>query len=234
MDLLTMSPLTTSGDDNTTTYTVKSTASIYINPLDLSHSAKLAETSKYIGVILPIMLILGTIGNILSIVVLWKRKALNKNTTTIYLLTLAVIDELVLLTGVLKFWCQIAFNFDIRNYHTFGCKFYEFLIYALFMFEAWVLVNLTLERLVAVYIPHKSKILFTKSKAVIGLVITMIPIIAFNCHFFWTIKVHHHNPGTPFYFKTCRVSHPKYSYFNNVTFQRITLALSCAIPFTVE
>ena len=220
---------TTFGGDSITAHTT----TIYINPFDLFRSVRYQWSLDIIAIILPIMLIFGTIGNILSIVVLWKREALNKNTTTIYLICLAVIDEFVLLTGLLKFWCDVAFNLDIRLFHSFGCQFYEFFIYALFMFEPWVLVNLTLEKLVAVYVPHKSKILFTNTKAVIGLIVTLIPVIVYNCHFFLTVKVHHHNAGTPFYFKTCDVSDPKYSYFNNVTFQRITLALGCAIPFTV-
>ncbi len=51
----------------------------------------------------PVLIIIGTVGNLLSAVVML-RQNLRKCTTSLYLLVLAVVDTLVLYTGLLRHW----------------------------------------------------------------------------------------------------------------------------------
>ena len=58
------------------------------------------------------------------------------------------------------------------------------------MTEAWVLVNMNLERLFAVFMPLKVKIYFTKNRAGLGLILTVLGVLALNLVYIPTMKVH--------------------------------------------
>ena len=76
----------------------------------------------------PILIIFGSIGNTLSIVVL-TRKSMRNSTTTLYLTFLAFSDILVLYTGLLRQWIFYVFEYDIRIVSEVGCKIHLCLVY---------------------------------------------------------------------------------------------------------
>ena len=61
----------------------------------------------------PILLVFGTCGNVLSIVVL-TGKSIRKSTTGLYLIVLTFSDLAVLYTGLLRQWIIYLFEFDVR------------------------------------------------------------------------------------------------------------------------
>lgn len=69
----------------------------------------------------PTLLVVGTMGIITSIVVLC-RKQLRKARSTVFLLALSIVDELVLCTGLLRCWILYLKDYDIRNYDPLVCK----------------------------------------------------------------------------------------------------------------
>ena len=122
-------------DDVVATEAAKPGRIIYTSPLHLNSEA-LDMLYKSITYIVPIMLFFGTIGNVLAFLILWRRKALNKNTTTVYLLTLAVIDQLLISTGLLQFWYMATFNVDLRNTSSASCTTFQCFLYSLFICES--------------------------------------------------------------------------------------------------
>ena len=205
---------------------------VYYNPLDVSKSMEWKILNDCIIYIAPILIFFGTFGNILSFIILWKRKDLN--TTTVYLLTLAVLDQIILSYALVHFWINHTFpGTDYKLISHGGCVLTHFVVHTLFICESWVLVNLTLERLVAVYLPHKSKIIFTKRKAAIGLVLTFIPIIALNLHWFFTSELYILNAGTPYEFRICAISDWKHVYWMREVWPMIYLMVQSAIPFSM-
>ena len=134
----------------------------------------------------PILLVVGTVGNALVVLVVLGRGAMRATTTSIYMVALAVLDTLLLYVGLLPYWIYFRCDVDWYSLHTSSCKALLFLLYLLVHLEAWVLVNLTMERLVAVLSPHKVKIYFSKTNAVIGLTVTTLAIMTLDLHFLWT------------------------------------------------
>ncbi|XP_045160175.2 cysteinyl leukotriene receptor 1-like [Mercenaria mercenaria] len=119
-------------------------------------------------VISPIIMVWGTVGNILIFIVLLRQK--NKiSSTALYLMALAVSDTIVLYTGPLRQWMKQTWNYDIRWQTDAGCKFQVYLTYASLHCSSWLLVAVTLERAVSVVFPHKVRIVSTKRTAMIAI-----------------------------------------------------------------
>ena len=134
----------------------------------------------------PILIVSGTIGNILSFaVMLWKK--IRHTTTSLYLCVLAVVDTAVLYTGLFMSWYRINLNgYDVTHWDGFACKFFVFFLNGLQQFDSWILVSVTLERVCAVFLPHKHKEIFTKKVATVCLIIQALVIITMNNHVFYT------------------------------------------------
>ncbi|KAI8777687.1 growth hormone secretagogue receptor type 1, partial [Biomphalaria glabrata] len=63
-------------------------------------------------VLSPILLTLGTVGNIMTIVV-WSRRDMRSSQATVYLIALSVADILVLNAGLLRHFIREICGFDI-------------------------------------------------------------------------------------------------------------------------
>ncbi|CAH1782406.1 unnamed protein product [Owenia fusiformis] len=124
---------------------------------------------KYIP---PILIIIGLFGNIMTIFVL-ARSRLKYTSCSRYLILLSASDSIILLIGLGHFWLTFAFQTDIRNLYPWMCKVQPFLLYSANHFSVWLLVSVTVERVVTIYMPLRAKTIITKKKvwgiiAVIG------------------------------------------------------------------
>ena len=133
----------------------------------------------------PFLIVVGTAGNALSVAVMM-RKRLRETTTSLFLAVLAFVDTAILYIGLLRQWAIVCRDFDIRNYAEITCKLHPFLLYALNQFQAWLLVIVAIERLIAVFLPHHSKRLCTKTTAAVSLIVNAVLVVALNAHFLWT------------------------------------------------
>jgi hypothetical protein len=77
----------------------------------------------------PFLLVFATIGNMMSVVVL-RSPVFRKSSTSFILSALAVVDAVIVNTGLLRQWLDVAFNIDVRNLSSFGCKFHIFIVYS--------------------------------------------------------------------------------------------------------
>ncbi|KAK2158225.1 hypothetical protein LSH36_174g02023 [Paralvinella palmiformis] len=170
-----------------------------------------------------VIIVFGTIGNLLSGLVMM-RKSLQRHTTSLYLTVLAVVDTAVLYTGLLRYWIRALYGLDIRTLSVAGCKLHIFLVYFLVHFEAWILVWVAVERLVAIFVPHRAKDLFTKKSAAIQLIVTATALMILNAHFFWTETI------VDTY---CFPSDTKYEYFRNVVWSWIDFVVASLAPFVL-
>ncbi|KAK2167040.1 hypothetical protein LSH36_32g06007 [Paralvinella palmiformis] len=171
----------------------------------------------------PTLLALGTIGNSLSILVML-RKSLRLYTTSLYLIVLAIVDTAVLYTGLLRYWIRELSNIDIRTLSVASCKFHIFLVYFLMQFESWIIVCVTVERLAAVFNPHRSKLIFTKRFAAIQISITALVLIVIDSHFFWSYTLRG---------DSCDSSNEKYTYFNSTVWGWLDFVLASLAPFVL-
>ena len=127
----------------------------------------------------------GTVGNMLSAVVML-RQNLRKCTTSLYLLVLAVVDTLLLYTGLLRHWIRELFGTDMRNGSIAACRIHLFVLFLAMHVEAWIIVCVAIERMVAVFFPHKAKHIFTRRFAACQMAIIGAILAVFNSHFYWT------------------------------------------------
>ena len=97
----------------------------------------------------PIFLVVGTCGNILSIVVLSRRR-LSISTTSVYLRYLAVVDTLVLIIGNLREFIYYTTNIDLRELSDASCRIHYWLSLNVTALSGWLLAILTIDRLINV------------------------------------------------------------------------------------
>ncbi|XP_053395950.1 neuromedin-U receptor 2-like [Mercenaria mercenaria] len=132
----------------------------------------------------PMLLVLGTLGNLLTIVVLMRSKS-RMSSTALYLSSLAVSDLLVLWTGLLRQWINYMFDVDVRHFSVAGCKIHVFLVYFATQCSSWLLVAVTSERFIGVLLPHKVKQGCTTRIAIVTISIIVGSLMLLNVHWFY-------------------------------------------------
>ena len=133
----------------------------------------------------PIILTVGTVGNGLALLLLCK-KSIRKTVTSLYLMTLACVDTVILYSGLLLLYVRVYVKFDVRLISAFACKFHMFFGYSILQYNHWLVVMVTVERLFAVFCPHKYRTIFTKQKAACGLCAQALIITLINSHLWFT------------------------------------------------
>lgn len=129
----------------------------------------------------PILLVFGTFGNCMSIIVL-QRPTIRKYVGSIYLIALAATDLVVLYTGLLREWLLHAFDFDIRLNNNVTCKILTWILYSSLYISAWILIAVTFERLFLVWFPGKMKTIHTKRVAIGNILVIGMILLLFNLH----------------------------------------------------
>lgn len=156
---------------------------------DQSYIDSLESASAYLWIIIsPIFLFVGVFGNILNLIVL-RRMHFEKNPTLILLFLLSVTDIAVLLVGLPRYWARDAFQFDLRTVSQFSCKFSLFLIYISMQLSSWILVLVSVIRVIKTVLPlryPKTKIRVTRKNTLTVFCIVVIALCIINFHFFIT------------------------------------------------
>ena len=116
-------------------------------------------------IIPPLIVAIGTIGNILSLCVLSRRKFKNLS-VSVYLRGLAIADFFTLLVSnsFVNLLEKTTRN-DTRSLQDWACKIFAWLHSSLPWISSWLVVCISVERVIVVYIPHKAKKLCTTTKA---------------------------------------------------------------------
>lgn len=185
-------------------------------------------------VISPLLLILGTFGNILVITVL-TRKSSRKVPTSIFLSALAVSDLLALLTGLLRQWIRYVFETDIRtDISVSGCRFHWFIVYLVTQFSSWMLICVTAERVASTLVPHKSRVIFTIRNALILVCTVFVVLVLLNGHYLfgYGYKNHTYENGQN-ETERCVPITDRYESFIIYTWTWIDLCVFYLIPFIV-
>ncbi|XP_022330573.2 cysteinyl leukotriene receptor 1-like isoform X1 [Crassostrea virginica] len=180
----------------------------------------------------PIMIALGTIGNVFCIVTLL-RKNLRRQTTVIYLVTLSVNDLVVLYSGLLRQWMLKAFDLDIRHLSEFSCKLHLWVVYLSLDSSAWILVVVTLERVALVWFPHASKSKCNKKVAAVILSSLVGTMMLINSHLLFGVGNVTTINGNSTVLKICFYENQRYQDFFVNVWPWIDLAKFNALPFVI-
>ncbi|WAQ98201.1 TRFR-like protein [Mya arenaria] len=168
----------------------------------------------------------GLLGNALTVRVLTRLGTARQPTLT-FLLFLAITDSVVLLTGLPRYWILYTFDYDIRLISNASCKFYYFFIYSSMQFSSWILVGVSVERVVKTYFPFRYKRWYTTKRVKIGLVITLFVLILVNIHFFFTNGINDFTEGE------CSSLTQEFSWFDDYVFVYIDLTVYSLVPFVI-
>lgn len=179
-----------------------------------------------IKIICPFLFIIGMTGNIVSILILLKKK--NRVTATaLFLTVLSISDIVIILTSIVTVWVRLIWNYYIRNIHSVFCKLHVFLTYFSVQFSSWILVLITLERILCVFIPHKVKQFLGREKGLVFIAIQAMVLLLVNGHLLFTVSVDERLLDVK-----CVVFHSGFSYdlFFAKAWPWIDLSLAFGIP----
>ena len=185
------------------------------------------KVADYIWIyVSPVLILVGTFGNFLSILVL-VRKSMRSSTTMFYLTALSFGDLFTLYTGLLRYWIEAFDQVDIRNKTDAGCKIHTFLVYFSLDFTVWILVAVTLERWLCVSLPFRAKRICSLKMSRIVVIVIICVLFCKNMHFFFTVELVH-----TWEFR-CDGATVSANHFLDFVWPWIDFSTFCLIPFTI-
>ena len=185
------------------------------------------DTEPILGYISLAFVIFGLLGNILSIVVLTRPKN-RKSSTATYFTALAISDNLILLNNPSNIFFIHVYKFDYRARVVFLCKVSIWVTYASLATSSWLLVAVTMERVISVIFPYRAKQLCTKyiSKRIV--IIIWCTIYTLDSHLLYGAGEEYSSSNTI----VCGLMiTPEYELFTQNYFSWIDMAMVFAIPF---
>ena len=144
----------------------------------------------------PFIIILGTIGNVLSLIVLL-RPRMRVKSTFLYLAGVAAADLIVLIVGPLRKWVTDIGNVDFAGRFNWVCKTVCFLGGVSTHYSVWLLVFVTLERFVVIAMPMIFPLVCRRSRALTAMGVLLGIVLAINVHVFWTHGIVQHSSNSP-------------------------------------
>ena len=129
----------------------------------------------------PLLLVVGVIGNMVSIAVL-SRQRMRHTTTSVYLRLLAVFDTVVLLVVLPRKLVYFHSSVNIKDLNVFACKLVSFLTASSVTLSWCFLSIITIDRLILIRYPVWAKKHCTRKSAQVVSAILVSVIVAVNFH----------------------------------------------------
>lgn len=193
-----MSTMNPSPGDNITYAPSWRNGSLAVNGIELLEKMEIYRVSKSILIyVLPVIIIVGTIGNILSFII-WMKRRLRRTSTFFYLAMLAVSDTVFLIISGLKTWVRIWSYVELLHVSIISCKVITFIVHSSLHISAWLIVAVTIERFLAVWFPLRANGMCSFRRVKIVTMSIVVVFLLLNSHFFWTAElVSTDNPESP-------------------------------------
>ncbi|KAF8566514.1 hypothetical protein P879_03567 [Paragonimus westermani] len=138
--------------------------------------------------IAPVILLVGTVGNFLSFILLCRRSKFNP-ATYFYLAVLALVDQGVLFIGLLRKWTDTLSGNRLEDRHWLLCKSLNFTGITTSYLSVWIIVVVTVERAMVIILPfqvsHSQRT--RRARIVLSSMIVLFSLI--SSHFFFTLDV---------------------------------------------
>src|SRR6218665_880466 len=130
----------------------------------------------------PFVIIIGTLGNSVSIITHQHRDF--RHTATAFIFTaLSCVDIATLNNTLMSYFLMSAFEVYVRTFSRFSCKIAQFIAYTLHTLSSWTLVLLTAERSISVLFPLRCKEICSKRHIIIAWVIIALCVMTENSFF---------------------------------------------------
>ncbi|XP_076446318.1 G-protein coupled receptor 39-like [Babylonia areolata] len=130
----------------------------------------------------PVILLAGGFGNVATVFVMSRVKKCYPSQQVFYLIALAVVDFLLLCIGALHEWVIDVFDVDVAERHTVVCKLHTWLLYALGTMSAWLVTCVTVQRTIAISLPHRARTMFTVRRTRMAVAAVVLTSSALHFH----------------------------------------------------
>ena len=136
----------------------------------------------------PVLLVIGTVGNALSLCVL-VRRSMRRTSTYNYLAVLSVTDMLILYVGLLRLWIGELTGMEVRDMSDWGCKIITMAGYTVSVCSVWLLIAVTVERYIVTVHSLHAGTMCTRARAVKVIIAILLTLTLTNSHFLWTAEL---------------------------------------------
>ncbi|KAH9513270.1 hypothetical protein Btru_034515 [Bulinus truncatus] len=188
--------------DNTSLLQKASTNSVDLTYEDLDSS--MLDDNAYvmhsaamflIKVIFPGFILLGTVCNIL-ILLLLRRGAINSDNLKVYLSILAIMDMLFIYTSAFKTWLRIVWGVELLHFGTWSCKLGLFLNHFSQTVSAWIVVVVSWQRWYTCSRPFDRCCQVDNTRcSIVGLTCLFVILIAANSYVLFTVELYKSSAG---------------------------------------
>lgn len=217
--------------NSTTDFSVNISLNISTNTSN--NDSQMYETSRYyytspgidvMGIINLVFAIFGCLGNSLIIIMSIKAKSTLKP-SMIYFTALAISDITVLVNNAIVIVVIKQLDWAVALTNPFVCKIGMWVGYSCVQVSSWILVAVTIERLIAITVPFKVKIICYPKVSKIIVFSIFIFIYGMNSHFLYGIRVQ--NGGL------CFPLPGMYSFFTEMIYPWVEFSVAFAVPFVI-
>ena len=175
--------------------------------------------------VIPVIVLMGTVGNTLSFCVL-VRRGMRSTPMYFYLTLLAVADTFVLYVSAFKVWIRAVTQFEVLHLSNVGCKLFMFILLCSFYLSAWLVVLVTLDRFLVICFPFRGYLLLRIRRARLTAAVLAVVVAVYNGHVFWTISLHQYGSAL-----TCDADED--NFFMMHVFEYLKLISYCVVPFVI-
>ena len=187
----------------------------------------------------PFLLLLGTVGNLLSLVVMY-RLSHQVLSTCIYFCLLSIVDLLVLYTRCGNEWLANITNFDLSNVLMVSsesvCKVYPFVFNFIFHLSKWLMVCVAIEGFISTRYPHKADKMCNLSRAKAVVLLLTVILVCVNIHYFWSFELifvkELHDPNA-FFCTFAKHGHQQSEFFQIAIWPVLDLLIAEILPFII-
>ena len=182
-------------DGNASSCDVNSTTSSFgdlpHHRIKLYHLHLGTQLVKYI---FPFILVFGTIGNALSMIVL-RRKAMRTSCSSAYLYSLSIADMTVLYLSGFKTWLRVSTGFELLHAADAICRLVKYGFYTATHLSALLIVIVTIERLLVVYCPIRAADFWIVRRPHLTTWLAAIAVMAVDANIIWASELVMIAPG---------------------------------------
>lgn len=175
----------------------------------------------------PFIVLIGVLGNLTTILVL-TRSTKKMKSTILYLLILAISDTVFLINTPVRQWLRFTLDYDFRTWGVFVCKTSAYLTYSTYHFSSWLLVAVTLERVLSVLMPYTVQERCNKRASVIVILSLFLTFFGLNSHILFGVG--HFQVGNIVY---CQPLTREYIKFFTKTWPWIHFVVAFLLPFLI-
>ena len=138
-------------------------------------------------ILYPCLVVLGTFGNVMTVAI--HKRTVRTSPMSIFFITLAVADLLLLYSNCFPAWVKYVFHFSLNEYNSTTCKLVLFLVYVSGVLSAWTLVAMTVQRAVCVLWPHRAHLLCTAGQSKVIVMSMTLFIAAIHVHILYGFSI---------------------------------------------